>query len=322
VWPNCGGSSENDPVARPRSEPLSSTQLLVAAGDDDNSMRIFRVDTAASTQPVPVSQGDGNEWLPVLSPDRRTLVYSRENGDSGSFVLYTAGVDGSEHRELFDQQTPEECRKSTGRPAWIPGTEELVLRCFDRDSNLSLLRVDAHGNVLDTYLVRDGGTVLSGFGDPTVSFDGSTLVVFGDPNPRASAGSLFAIGLETGRSRLVHRCDVGLACSDAVFSPVEGRLAWREDVGAPAGGFEILTASFTSNILGPPLLLSGNAEGRDQDPMFSPDGTQVVFGHTLPGQDRTAQQLFVADVSATPNPRALTIDGLPDYQSVPAWSRR
>ena len=62
-------------------------------------------------------------------------------------MLYVSAADRSGHRALFDQGTPEECRGSTGRPAWLPGTEELVLRCFDRDGNLSLLRVDVHGTV-------------------------------------------------------------------------------------------------------------------------------------------------------------------------------
>ena len=253
VLQQLGGDDVTADVDLPRSEPLTSTQLLVAAGEDDESLRIFRVDAAApSSAADPVSQGDGNEWLPVLSPDRGTMIYSRENGDSNTFVLYTAGVDGSNHRELFDQQTPEECRKSTGRPAWVPDTVELVLRCFDRDGNLSLLRVDVHGNVLDTYLVRSGGKVLSGVGDPTVSADGRAVVVFADDDPGASAGALFSIDLATGRSRLIRACATGNGCSDAVFSRDKevGRLAWREDLG-DAGGFEILTATFASNSLGP-----------------------------------------------------------------------
>ena len=82
-------------------------------------------------------------------------------------------------------------------------------------------------------------------------------------------------------------------------------------------------------MLGAPLNLSGNAPGKDQDPTFSaPDGTQIVFAHVDPGPDGKvpahpdAQSLRIADVSSTPDPRPLDFPSLPDYQSVPAWSRR
>ena len=56
----------------------------------------------------------GHQRVAARLASTATMVYSRENGNTST--VYVAAADGSNHRELFDQQTPEEFRESSGRP--------------------------------------------------------------------------------------------------------------------------------------------------------------------------------------------------------------
>ena len=77
------------------------------------------------------------------------------------------------------------------------------------------------------------------------------------------------------------------------------------------------------------ILVSGDVVGDDQDPMFSPDGTQIVYSHSPPDDPATTdvvepeviQELWIASVANPDDRRKLSGDAHTFY-SVPAWSRR
>jgi Tol biopolymer transport system component len=106
--------------------------------------------------------------------------------------------------------------------------------------------------------------------------------------------------------------------SDAVFSEDGERLAFRQDTGG--GNFRVVVAPITSSGLGAGTVVA-SAPGKDQDPMFSPDGEQVVYGHVDPGQNGQRQELRVVSVTGG-SFRPVQPPGGLDFLSVPAWSRR
>ena len=266
------------------------------------------------------------EWLPVLSPDGKTMVYSRSITTlidvNTAYALRVAAVDGSGDRELFGQP-PSECRSSTGRPAWIPGTDELVTKCWDGNGELTLVRTDVRGKVLDVYEIREPDrTKLDGVGDPTVSPDGQTIVIYAARFKMAREGSLYAIDIATKRVRPLLTATKSTTYSDPVFSSEAGILAYRKGVGGKRD-YEVIVANLESGVLNSQRAVSGGAPGKDQDPTFSPDGSQVLYVHSDPDKgDMKQQRLYIANSDGSGEPRDLQLDGLPRFQSVPAWSRR
>ncbi|MBF4770269.1 CHAT domain-containing protein [Nocardioides agariphilus] len=307
----------------PTSARLEPTQLLVAAGDKPTSRHIWLADLRNPANTHRLSKGGPMEWLPVISPDGRTMIFSRSRTTGGNtYILWVAAVDGSGDEPLFGNDAPDQCRTSQGRPAWIPGTDQLVMRCVNDQDELRLVRVDVGGRILDTYTVKDRNLqVLKGVGDPTVSRDGRTIVVFAALDRGSQQGSLYTIDVTSGTSRPLKAAVGTTTYSDAVFSPAADQLAYRVDTGTDAG-FEVALADIADGQLVNDRVMSGSVPGRDEDPVFSPDGSQLVYTHSPKGQENQVRQLYVVPVDASAAPEQLVVEGLPAFQSVPAWSRR
>jgi Tol biopolymer transport system component len=342
VLPKWGGD-DADPVVDPgiSDKPLptgvalTNDQLLVAAGADSEDLHIFLMDaTTGEVGGEPLSGGTTQEWLPVLSPDRQTMIYSRER-EFGFQLRTAAAIDGDGDRPLFDESSLPQCAGSTGRPAWIPDSEELVLRCFGNDHSstkkfIRLIRADVHGKFLKTYDKNDPDGARRQIGDPTVSRNGKTVVYFVSGVAKSRDGALVQVDLETGeQDDLLDTGDEFSAYSDPVFSPTTDMLAWRATTAD--AGFEVLAAPFFNGELDMNRLVrvSGGAAGADQDPMFSPNGKQIIYGHsptddpatTDVDESEVVQEIWIASVADPTDRRKLSTDTHPFY-AVPAWSRR
>ncbi|MBD8870187.1 CHAT domain-containing protein [Nocardioides donggukensis] len=328
--PNGDTDPDTDPdTGLPASAPLTDGQLLVAAGSSPPALRIHLVDTDDGSA-VQVTDGPVKEWLPVLSPDRATMIYSRILDGPTSHELRTAGVDGSGDRALFE--TPEECTANTGRPAWS-ATEptHLVMRCLDSASVWRLVLVDVDGTVLRTYATTEAGEPLRNFGDPTISPDGRTIVFWGstESGNAVASGALYAVDIgadgdgdgdgggdqEGQEPTLLVGSEADQSYSDPVFSPDGSRLAFRQSMG---GNFEIVAVPFSQadRTVGDPVRLT-DSPAVDEDPMFSPDGSRVAFSR----RDANGTRILVVPVGGG-EPVPLLEEGLDRVQLVPAWSRR
>ena len=140
----------------------------------------------------------------MLSPDRTTMIYSRKRAAGNQLRLM--GINGEGDRPLFDESSLTECSESTGRPAWIPGTDDLVMRCFGSDGFIRMVGVDIHGNFKDTYDEIEPDDKSQDFGHPTVSPDGTIAVYPVGVGRKTREGTLFAIDLETHRRTV--RCSL------------------------------------------------------------------------------------------------------------------
>ncbi len=154
------------------------------------------------------------------------MIYSRKRASGNQ--LRIMAIDGSGDRPLFDESSLTECSESTGRPAWIPGTDELVMRCFGGDKFIRLVGVDIHGNFEDTYAEIEPGDKSQDFGHPAVSPDGTTAVYPISDGPRSREGTLFSINLDNQRRRELLAPEAPYAAyGDPVFSPDGDMLVWR-----------------------------------------------------------------------------------------------
>lgn len=313
----------SDPVPTaglPQSAPLRDTQILLGAGDEPGSQNVWLADVGGdSSSSVRLTTGVSQEWLPSISPDRRTMVFSRAAaGVAAPFELWIAEAGtGSDERRVFQQGTPDECKRGISRPAWLPDERgHLAAMCVDGDDQRRLVVFDTSGEVIDD--LGSGTSDVLSFGDPTVSSDGRSVIVWASPEVDASGGSLYAIDLLTGSWREVLEGE-GQQYSDPAFSPEGDLIAYRDDAGG--GNFQIAVATVARGKLVDPHRIV-TSPGRDQDPMFSPDGSQIVYGHVEPGQVGATQELWIIDAAGETSPTPLAASGLPAYQTVPAWSRR
>jgi hypothetical protein len=323
----------------PAVSALTDSQLLVAAGDDGDTLHIYVFDvTTGEEDAEPLTTGvDAKEFNPVLSPDRKTMIYSRQRGSGNQ--LRAASVDGSDDRPLFDESSIRQCSESAGRPAWIPTNNDLLMRCFGRDKFIRIVRVDVHGTFAESYAEITPGDKSQDFGHPTVSPDGTTAVFPISNGPKSREGSLFTIDLATHeRHLLLAPFAPYVAFGDPVYSPTSDMLVWRATT-EPAAGADPATA-LGSEILAAPLVdgeldtehlvhVSGDVAGDDLDPMFSPDGTQIVYTHSPPDDPATTdvvepdvvRELWIASV-ADPSDRHQLSGDAHSFYAVPAWSRR
>ena len=114
-------------------------------------------------------------------------------------------------------------------------------------------------------------------GDPTVSPDGKTVVVWAN-SVQATSGGLYAIEVSSGKSHLISPDDdADVTYTDAAFSPDGQRLAYRKDLGD--GTHAIFTADFSAanTALDEDRLTEYD---HDSDPSWSPDGSRIVFNRT------------------------------------------
>jgi Tol biopolymer transport system component len=328
------GDDDDNPATR-----LPMTQLLVAAGNDKDDLDIYVFDVPSRQEGARLASTKGiTETNPVLSPDRKAMIYAKDRG-TGNQQRIASALDGSQDDPLFDENAVTECSSSTGRPAWIPGTETVVMRCFGGDGLIRIVSVDLTTDRAVTYdriLPEDKS---KDFGHPAVSPDGSTAVYPVTKGRKSREGTLFSVNLDTHSSvELLAPEGEFAAYGDAVFSPKADKLAWRATIDLPLE--TDLTTVLASVVLVAPFVdgevqmddvvrISGDVVGTDQEPTFSPDGTQIVYTHSPPDNPATTdvvesdvvRELWIASVT-NPADRTQLSGDTHAYYAAPAWSRR
>ncbi len=125
----------------PASPPLGRDELLVAR-EVGTSWELYRANAASTTPGRQLTRRAGINSAPVLSPDRRTVIYIRID-TAGRRTLRVAGADDLNHDRLLFT-LPAGCDRPL-RPAWNPADASLLaVGCRDGAgrTTLRLMRPD------------------------------------------------------------------------------------------------------------------------------------------------------------------------------------
>ncbi len=295
------GSSSTSPgdQAVPRSATPLGAESLVWPRMREN---VWGIGIASLTgqQSVLATDASANSSFPVISPDRRSVIYLGGNGWTARIV----GTDGGGDRQLF--APPPDCPRIQA-PAWGPDGL-LVLPCQKAPGTPSFLQVvTLDGEVRRTL---DSGVL----GDPTFTRDGRSVIYWRNSVGSLDGGSLYRISIQGGaRHRLTAGGDGD--DNDPVCSPDGKTVAYRT---VSNGRFVVakisLDPSASSKALATPVVLTKGAS-IEQEPSWSPDGRQIAFIRGT-GNDR---DLYVMNSDGSA-PRALVKDDEPD--AAPAWTSR
>lgn len=301
-------SVENRPV--PVSAPLAETALVVPM-KVRGAWDLYLADVGVNRPVRALIRAPGDDSFPILSLDRRTIIYVHT--ESGSRELRVAAADGSGDRALFES-VPDVCAGRITRPAWNPtDTTVLAVPCIsaDREYGLYLTYVDG-------ALIRPvdlGGLKV---GDPTWSPDGSKLAFWAAPvNPRDGG----AIYVANGDGSEAKKVSDGVAGQDAdpAWSPDSSTLVFRRKVSDTVMNLYTVPGDGSAK---PTVLVAG--KGMKSDPSWSPNGERIAFNNTAAyrGKPALTRVWLVDRDGGSPAPLWITAPAVEQEQSTAAWSRR
>ncbi|MGY1807083.1 protein kinase [Blastococcus sp. SYSU D00669] len=261
--------------ALPRADPLDDAVVVVPRVVDDDT-DLYLVDTTSGTTVLRLTSGPAQDIGPLVSGDRRTVLYQRVTGTEVD--LRVVATDGTGDRSLVEGGL--DC-PNTGRPAWNPVDQTQIAVTCGAPGSMSLYLVG-----LDGSTVRQLDPGVPHLGDLSFSADGSRLVYWGNDDPAADGGDLYLLRTD-GTAPAEQLTDVGpTGDADAVWSPDGGQLAFRRII-APGQ-----SRIFTMGADGTGLRQLTSGSGVDQDPIWSPDGSMLAFKSNRPG-DSPGDQVWV-----------------------------
>jgi actin-like ATPase involved in cell morphogenesis len=281
-------STPTTPVLPRSTQPLAN-DVIVWPRNVDGNWDITTISTDGTVGP-PLTDSPEEDNFPVVSTDRRTIVYLHRTSPSTREVR-VMGADGSGDRALFTT-TPAGCTDVT-RPAFNGPQQRLVLPCLDASGATTLLHVELDGTVLG---VVDKGAV----GDPAMAPDGLSVVYWRAPVAGQDGGEIYWASLD-GSSPPGPVTDGVDRDNDPAFSPADNVAAFtRPGQGIWTVGLQV----------GNPITQLTTRDG-DMDPSFSPDGTQITF--------KRQDEVWLMDADGG-NPRRISEPG--DVGTAAAWSPR
>lgn len=272
----------------PRSAQPLANDVIVWPRQVDGNWDITTI-SADGTVGAPLTSSPEEDNFPVVSTDRRTVVYLHRTSPTSREVR-VVGADGTGDRALFATPPPG-CTDVT-RPAFNGPQQRLVLPCLGADGSTTLLLVELDGTVVATV---DRGAV----GDPAMAPDGLSVVYWRAPQAGRDGGEIYWSSLD-GSSPPGAVTD-GDADNDPAFSPTDNVAAFTR----PGRG--IWTVGLQP---GNPVTQLTTRDG-DMDPSFSPDGTQITF--------KRDGQVWIMDADGG-NAKRVSKPG--DVGTAAAWSPR
>jgi hypothetical protein len=249
--------------ALPRGQPVPDGTFVVprsVGGQAD----LHLVDAATGADGGAITSAAGDDGGPILSPDRRSVVFARVA--DGRAELRVVASDGHGDSSLFG--TPPVNCEQPGRPAWNPKEPtQLALVCHGAGDGGAdrLLLVGLDGATVRTL---DAGHPF--VDDVAFSPDGTHLAFWANDRSGVDGGDIDSLPVD-GKGPAAQLTTPSGSDADPIWSPDGSSLAFRRDDGN--GGRRILVMAADGSAQRP-LTPAGFF---DQDPAWSPDGAQLAF---------------------------------------------
>jgi hypothetical protein len=298
-------STPDGGVALPASAPLAVQQFIIPRGKDA-ATQLNLANVAGVVGPRRLSNAGGRNSWPMLSADRRTIIYINYVADT----LRTMAADGTGDRRLISPQ-PKSCGEIT-RASWSPADQSIMVvecRAEDRPDRLLVIK-------LDGTVVRELKTNEPRVEDPMISPDGRMVTYWaaataGGPN----GGSIYTLAMD-GSSAPVQLTDRNAGSdADPTWSPDGTMIAFRRRTAAD--NFDVYLMRADGSGVRP--VATGPAV--EEKPSWSPDGRQmmIISNHDASGKQGKTYDAYVLDVDGG-TPRALGLTA--DVVLTPVWSYR
>ncbi|HET9647599.1 MAG TPA: Hsp70 family protein [Microlunatus sp.] len=309
--PSPAAAKPSPAVSLPSSQALSRDELVVARRLHNTDWELFLANVTSPTPGRRLTEREGVDSAPVLSPDRKTVIYIRI-AKGGVRSLRVAGASNlSGDRVLFP--LPQGCTRPL-RPAWNPtdaGTLAIGCQAGTGRTTVRLMRTD--GTVVATVDPPAGRTTIDDF---AFSADGRRLGFWASSNERATDGTLFTVALSGGRPEPVFTSG-GLEVrhdADLAFSPDGKHIAFSRRDGT---GSDLMVAGTDGSDA--VRLITG--AGHHQAPAWSPDGSRIAYKSDAPTAHWPGKQVprIWVTSSTRPDPHLLWTRNAPEQQSTPAW---
>lgn len=304
----------------PASAPLSKTELVVPMDVGDNNWALFVADTSSTSswQRLPTTRHFVAS--PVLSPDRKTLLYLSADDASIKTLrsLRVAGAaDLSGDRELFSSQ--QGCNL-VRRPAWNPAVPDMIaLVCENGDKSfLRLMYLD--GRIDRDIDAPDG---MSQMGGIAFSSDGKRLGFWAAPVAlRPGGGILYTVDVDAGSppKRLLPSNDAVGSCFDMAFSPNGKYVAFGCRASAKSDDHAIV---FRASINGSNITkLAADQKFDCTDPTWSPDSSQLAYTSSAPIHGGPGGVARVWTMKSNGDDPHVLWEGAGGEQGAAAWTAR
>jgi Tol biopolymer transport system component len=279
----------------PQSDEPLPDDTLVWRHEDGGRWTISNVTIDGDKRQVLVS-GRPNRSV-QLTPDRRTILYMRED-TNGVITLRAMAADGRQDRALFEDGSPACPRMS--RPS-VRADGLLALFCVEAAGGRGTLNLMSIDGTLVKLLARGR------LGDPAFTPDGEAVTFWSAEADGAEGGSLQQVQVDSGEIEEILLGEDG-EYSDPTWSRTGDRLLATRFRGGKGQVIAIdLDESGQAEVT---PLTTGNL---DQGPSWSPDASQIVFRR---GTDE-ASEIYLMNVDGSDARPVFHSDG---YSSEPVWT--
>jgi hypothetical protein len=292
-------------VVLPASDPLAAQQFIIPRGNDD-ATQLNLANIAGVVGPHRLSNAGGRNSWPMLSADRRTIIYI--NYAAGT--LRTMAADGTGDRRLIASR-PKSCGEIT-RASWSPADQSIMVvecRAEDRSDRLLVIK-------LDGTVVRQLKTNEPRVEDPMISPDGRTVAYWAaETADGPNGGSIYTLAID-GSSPPVQLTDRKAGSdADPTWSPDGTMIAFRRRISADNSDVYLMQADGS----GVRPIATGPAI--EEKPSWSPDGRQIMIisNRDASGEPGNTYDAYVLDIDGG-RPRPLGLNA--NVVLTPAWSYR